>query len=511
MSIRRPSPAELQCIANSYNITLTDEEAQVFQQLIDEALNSCDRLDRMTEPKLPVRYARTPGSRPTLEENQFGAWAWKCSIKGQDHGLLQGKRIALKDNVAVAGVPLSNGTRVMDGYIPDIDASIVTRILDSGGEITGKAMCEGSSLGAGSHTSYPWPVRNPRAPERSAGGSSSGSTALVAAGQVDMAIGGDQGGSIRIPASWCGVVGLKPTFGLVPYTGILSNEWTVDHVGPIARTVYDAALLLEAVAGPDCLDPRQAQLPDGPFQYTDAIHEGQVKGLRIGLLREAFGIPNLSDPGVDQAVREAAITFERLGADVREVSVPMHLEGAHIWRGMRIEGTWAVVAQDPGSGHGWFGYYDTHYVDFYGSARRARANDLPANVKLIIVQGHYLADRYHGHYYAKAQNLRRVLAEAYDNILEDVDLLLMPTAPRTASLLGDDLQLYDYLREAADMSPNTCPFNLTGHPAISCPWGNLEGLPVGAMLVGRYLEDAIVLKAAHVLEQAQSDSPGSRL
>ncbi|MFQ5875514.1 MAG: amidase family protein, partial [Dehalococcoidia bacterium] len=257
MPVRRPSVEDLKEIARHYRMDLTDEEATVFSQLIDGAFRSLDRVDQMIEPKLPVRYPRTGGRRPEPEENPYGAWAWKCSVNGAPEGPLIGKRIALKDVVAVAGVPLTNGTRVLEGFIPDIDATVVTRILDAGGEIVGKAMCTSSSLSAGSFNSHPWGVLNPRKPGYQAGGSSSGSAVLVALGEVNMATGGDQGGSIRIPASLCGVVGMKPTFGLVPYTGCMCNEWTVDHIGPLTSTVADCALLLEVIAGPDGLDPRQ--------------------------------------------------------------------------------------------------------------------------------------------------------------------------------------------------------------------------------------------------------------
>src|SRR5207249_366697 len=161
-----------------------------------------------TEPKLPVRYPRLPGYRPPKEENPLGAWAWKCSAKGADQGPLAANHIAVKATAAAAGVPQMNGSALMEGFIPDIDATLVTRILDAGGEIVGKAMCENMCFSGGSHTSYPWPVRNPHTREYMASGSSSGSAALVANGDCEMAIGADQGGSIREPASWCGGYGL---------------------------------------------------------------------------------------------------------------------------------------------------------------------------------------------------------------------------------------------------------------------------------------------------------------
>ncbi len=165
--------------------------------------------------------------------------------------------MAIKDNVCVAGVPMMNGSATLEGYVPEVDATIVTRTLDAGATIVGKAVCEDLCFSGGSHTAATGPVLNPRAPGRSAGGSSCGSAALLAAGEVDLAIGGDQGGSIRMPAGWCGVVGHKPTYGLVPYTGVFPIELTLDHTGPMAATVADVALYLEVLAGADGLDPRQ--------------------------------------------------------------------------------------------------------------------------------------------------------------------------------------------------------------------------------------------------------------
>src|SRR2546428_13836623 len=183
---------------------------------------------------------------------------------------------------------MMNGSSALEGYVPEFDATIVTRILDAGAEILGKAVCEHLCFSGSSFTSDPGPVLNPHNPEHSAGGSSSGSAALVAAGEVDMAIGGDQGGSIRIPSSWCGTYGLKPTYGLVPYTGVFPIELTPDHTGPIAATTADVALLLEVIAGEDGLDPRQYGAK--PEAYTSVLRN-DTEGIRVGIVSEGFGWP----------------------------------------------------------------------------------------------------------------------------------------------------------------------------------------------------------------------------
>ena len=413
---------------------------------------------------------------------------------------MAGKTIAIKDNVSVAGVPMMNGTAVLEGYVPDSDATIVTRILDAGGTILGKAVCESLCISGGSHTSDTGPVRNPYDPTRSAGGSSSGSAALVGAGAVDMAIGGDQGGSIRIPGCWCGIYGLKPTYGLVPYTGIFPIELTLDHTGPMARSAADCALLLEAIAGPDGLDPRQnANLQSQP--YTRAL-SGEISGLRIGVLEEGFGIEDLSEEDVDEITRKSAEAFGSLGAQVSNVSVPWHKDGVHLWNGIGIEGLTLLMVSDNGMGTNWKGHYSTSLLDAFARGRRTRANDFSETVKMVILLGQYLHDDYHGRYYAKAQNLGRSLKAAYDQAFEGVDLLLMPTLPLKATRIpGPDASREEYVARALEMIPNTAPFDITGHPAITVPCGMSDGLPVGMMLVGRTGEDATVLRAADAFQR----------
>ncbi len=212
-----------------------------------------------TVGRLYAEQAPEPPARAWQEAgNPLGAWYVTTDIAGAADGPLAGKTVAVKDNIAVAGVPMMNGSTTVAGFVPSSDATVVTRLLAAGATIKGKAACEDLCFSGGSHTNKVAPVHNPWDAERSAGGSSSGSAALVASGEVDLALGGDQGGSIRIPSSFCGTVGHKPTFGLVPYTGAFPIEQTIDHLGPIARTVADAALMLSVLAGPDGLDPRQA-------------------------------------------------------------------------------------------------------------------------------------------------------------------------------------------------------------------------------------------------------------
>jgi len=394
---------------------------------------------------------------------------------------------------------MMNGTAVLEGYIPDIDATVVTRILDAGGEIAGKAVCESLCFSGGSHTSDPMPVHNPHKRGYSAGGSSSGSGALVSAGEVDMAIGGDQGGSIRIPACWCGIAGHKPTYGLVPYTGVFPIELTLDHTGPMARTVADVAVFLEAIAGPDGLDPRQRDVRTDT--YSEAI-KGSVSGLRLAIVKEGFGWEGASEKDVDQMVQDAAHTLERGGAKVTTISLPMHRDGIHIWNAIAVEGATMLMVRGNSMGTNWKGHYTTSLLDVYARGWQSRANDLSETTKLVVLLGQYMQDNYHGRYYAKAQNLARSLRAAYDAALQQADLLVMPTLPMKATPIPPPTaSREEYVARALEMIPNTCPFDVTGHPALTVPCGTSSGLPVGMMLIGRHWEDGTVLRAGHAFEQ----------
>ena len=501
MPVRKPSIEDLRKAATAFHLTLTPDDLASFRGLTDGVIASYRRLDELSEPRPAVRYPRTTGYRPGPDENKLNAWYWKCSIKGAPSGKLAGKKFAIKDNVCVAGIPMMNGTAVLEGYVPDIDATVVTRILDSGGEIAGKAVCESLCFSGGSHTSDPMPVHNPHKRGYTAGGSSSGSGALVAAGEVDMAIGGDQGGSIRIPASWCGIAGHKPTYGLVPYTGVFPIELTLDHTGPMARTVADVAVFLEAIAGPDGLDPRQRDVRTD--KYTEAI-KGSVGGLRLAIVTEGFGWEGASEKDVDQMVQDAVHKLERLGAKVSTISLPMHRDGIHIWNAIAVEGATMLMVRGNSMGTNWKGHYTTSLLDVFAKGWQSRADDLSETTKLVVMLGQYMQDNYHGRYYAKAQNIARSLRGAYDEALQQADLLVMPTLPMKATPIpAPTASREEYVARALEMIPNTCPFDVTGHPALTVPCGMSGGLPVGMMLVGRHWEDGTVLRAGHAFEQAK--------
>jgi amidase len=503
MPIAPPTSEDMRRLARELHFELDDEEAAVFSAGTTGLVASLDSFDDVEEHN-PLRVdadeaQRRGGAKPEGDANRYGAWAWQVSVKREGNGPLAGKRVVLKDNVSLAGVPLQNGSAVLEGYVPNIDASIVTRLLDAGAEIVGKAVCENFCLSGGSHTSFPEPVRNPHDEAYMSAGSSSGCAVLVATNEADLAVGGDQGGSIRMPASWCGIVGLKPTYGLVPYTGILSLDNTLDHTGPMARTSADAALMLDAVAGRDGLDPRQGETPFELPSFSRELERG-MRGLRIGVLQEGFGWPN-SDAVVDDCVRAAGDRFARLGATVSKLSVPSHLHGGSLMGTLLLEGVLRQLARDEGLGAGWMGFYDTHFLEFYAEARRKRGQHLPPSVKSLMLMGAWLEGKSFGALGARTQNRRRTLRANYDAALAEVDLLLMPTTPILPALLpAADAPLAVRMAAAGNMTANTAAFDVSGHPAISLPCGSAGALPIGAMLVGRHFDDGSVLRAAHAFE-----------
>lgn len=499
MSPKPPSHEQLASVAEQLGLHLTPAEIEEYRTLIGPTIAGYQALDALGDELPRVKYPRTPGYRPTGDENRYNAWYYKTDIRGAKDGPLKGKTFAIKDNVCVAGVPMMNGSNTLQGYVPEVDATLVERILDAGGTIRGKSTCELFCFSGGSHTSSLGPVINPRKPGYSSGGSSSGSAALVAAGEVDMAVGSDQGGSVRMPSAYCGTVGMKATHGLVPYTGMMPIEATVDHAGPITANVADNALLLEVLAGADGLDPRQIDVKTD--RYTRALG-GSVKGLKIGVVKEGFLLPN-AESDVNDLVLKAAALLSKLGAKVQDLSIPVHGgPGQAVWSAIAHEGATMQMMHGNGFGFNWKGLYLPSLMRAH-EGWRDRADELSATLKVTLLAGQYMLEAHRGQYYAKAQNLVRRIRAGYDAALADCDLLLMPTVPIKASKLPPpDASISDACARGFEMIGNTAPFDATGHPAISIPCGESEGLPVGLMLIGRHWQESTIYRAAHAFERA---------
>ena len=464
-------------------------------------MESYAALDQIPAPVRPLTEAsRQVGARPEPEDDPLNGIVRLCSVKATnpDGDALAGKTNGVKDTISIAGIPMTCASRLLYDYTPDGDATVVKRLLQAGGHITHILNTDDFGFAGTGHTSAYGPAHNPVNPNHHPGGSSGGSAIAIAENRVELTLGGDQGGSIRIPAAWSGIVGLKPSHGLIPYTGIVGFDLSIDHIGPMTKDVTDTALMLSVLAGADdtCIDPRQPSTVE-PQDYIAAL-EGGAKGLKVAVVEEGFGHEGASTREVDFAVREAAQRLAALGAEVESVSIPYHRRGLPIWNAVAIEGATdnlyrgGVVYQNKG-------LYNPRFITHLARAIQTNGGDFSPTAKMGILVGHYMREQYQGAFYARAQNMARVLSSEYNKVLAMHDILLMPTTPQQAyaTLPSVEEDRMTYVSNALNMVHNTAPINLTGHPSISVPCQAVSGLPVGLMLTGRWMDDATVLRAAN--------------
>ena len=501
-NLRPPTSEDIRGIAKQYHMDLSDQEVEDFKDLASEKMAYCYRIDELSDRSLSRPEARRdPGYRATREEDPKNAIVTLCNVESDESGLLDGYEVGIKDNVAVAGVEMTGGSPVLAGYHPANDAAVVEQVLREGGRITAKTnMSEMAVSGSGEMSGF-GPVLNPVDDRYLAGGSSSGSAVAVATDMVDIAIGTDQAGSLRTPASWSGCVGFKPTHGLVSFRGVMPLGHSFDHVGPMAQTVPDTARALQAIAGEDPKDPRQSRPEVG--DYLGAL-DADIEGLQIGVVREAFEFDG-GEGAVNEGVRDAIAELERLGATAEEISIPWHVDGFFVWLAVENEESAAMWDAD-GTGYFVDGHYDTDLAAAFGKARRAQAEEFAPTAKLKCILGQYLKQEYYGRYHGKASNLRPELKAAYDDQLETYDILAMPTTPMTAFEMEEDIGRKEAVNRAQGKqgrTRNTMPFDMTGHPALSLPCGTNEtGLPIGLMLVGDHFDEETVISVADAFERA---------
>src|SRR5919197_4913584 len=504
-----PDVEEVMAVAKKLGIHLGPDEAALYQKYLVEQLQEFDAFvqARLEEPGPPlVSAARKPGYKPRPDEDPLNAWMWKCRIERAADGPLAGKTVSYKDHIAVAGMPMSFGSFALEGFIPDFDATVVTRVMQAGGTIIGKNVMNGLSGGFGTGGAigdYGRPL-NPHHHDHVTGGSSSGSAAAVAAGEVDIALGGDQGGSIRIPAAFCGIVGHKPTFGLVSHFGIgFGSDQSIDYTGPMTRTVEDAAAALQATAGYDPYDPRQTRDVPSRVDVLGRLADG-VSRLRLGVLEEGF---DGAEGDVRDLVLAAVDVLARTGADVAKVSIPAHHAIRMAQAALMGEGALALFKT------GFFGaftktYYPASLIAAVNQLWASQADVLAPRTKLSLIAAELSRRHYHGRVYAKAQNVRPTYVKAYDAALADVDVLVMPTclmtAPKNHTPDGYLEAVEDNLRMIHNRSSrNTLPFNYTGHPALALPVGKSSaGLPVSMQLVGRCFDDALLMRVAYAYQHS---------
>jgi amidase len=506
--IERPSKEDIARLARATGwFDLTEADVDDYTQLSDLVLGVIDDVesDLRTATSTPSTAQRDAGRTPKGDEDPLHAVVRWCSVRDSGaEGPLSGKRLALKDSLAIAGVPMTLGSGVID-FVPTVDSVVAGRLLAAGAEIVAIANMDSFAFSGGADTSFGGPIGNPFDVSRSAGGSSGGSgAALYYTGSIDGAIGCDQGGSIRLPAAWCGVLGLKPTHGLVPYTAIAGIDQTFDHVGPMARTVDDLAGLLSVIAGADPSDPRQATTPEwNASACLEAVRSAKsdLTGLRIGLLAEGFSTDTPERAATSQAVRDAATQMSGAGAEIVEVSVPAHLQAGGIAFAGFVEGM-AALMYGGGNGFHWKGTYWPEFAVALTEGLRDRGNALPPQIKLVALLGEHLRETYGGAIYAAAQNRRPALVAAFDAALDGFDALFLPTAPYAAFAHDASLSTVDHVMRGWEPLGNCAPTDMSGHPALSMPVASVDGMPVGGMLVGRRWDDVGLVSIAARYERA---------
>lgn len=412
--------------------------------------------------------------------------------QGQITGTLAGVPGALKDNMCTQGVLTTSGSQILYNFIPPYDATVVSKLKQQGIPLLGKLNMDEFAMGSSTENSSYFATKNPWDLTRVPGGSSGGSAAAVAAGEAFFALGSDTGGSIRQPAAFCGVVGLKPTYGRVSRYGLMAYASSLDQIGPLARDVEDCALALNLIAGYDPLDSTSVdqEVPDyTSYLYTD------IKGMKVGYPRELLG------SGIDAPVREAVMQalkkFEEMGAIVEETSLP-NCEYA-------LAAYYILAPAECSTNLGRFdgvryGLRDTEAENLVDMYRASRRRGFGAEVKRRIMLGTYaLSSGYYDAYYLKALKVRRLVYEDFKNAFAKYDVLISPTAPSVAFKLGDKTEdvLAMYMSDIC-----TIPINLAGIPALSMPCGLSEGMPIGLQIMGQPFAEGTVLRAAYAYEQA---------
>jgi len=433
----------------------------------------------------------------------LNAYITETRIEGDDDGPLAGKTVAVKDNISTEGVETTCGSKMLEGYTPPYDATVVERLKDAGATINGKANMDEFGMGTTTETSYFGATLNPVDTDRVPGGSSGGSAAAVAAGEADLALGSDTGGSIRAPAAFCGVVGIKPTYGLVSRYGLVAYANSLEQIGPIAPTVEEAAGLLDVLAGPDERDATTVE--EGADSNYAAAADGDVAGMTIGIPVELVGgVDEGVDEGVVETFWDAIAELEAQGAETVEVSMPSVEKAVAAYYVIAMSEASSNLARFDGTRYG------LNVTDVDGAEELAdegnwneafaktREEGFGPEVKRRILLGTFaLSAGYHDRYYGKAQDARAWIKQDFDESLSEADVLASPTMPVPPFELGEGLEdpRTMYLADA-----NTVPVNLANLPAISVPAGESDGLPVGMQIIGpKYGEEAIV-RAASALE-----------
>jgi len=470
---------------------------ELHQQLIRKDRTAVE----ITEAALENLHALEPKlhSFLTVTADQAIAQARHVDAKiaaGESIGPMAGIPIGIKDNMCTEGIRTTCGSRILESFVPPYESTVTRRLKEAGAVMLGKTNMDEFAMGSSTESSAYQVTANPWDLERVPGGSSGGSAAAVAAGQCVVALGSDTGGSIRQPASLCGVVGMKPTYGRVSRYGLVAYASSLDQIGPFGRTVEDAALLLEAIAGHDPNDATSLNVPVP--NYAAALRpDFKPRGkLRVGIIKETFG--DGLDPVVEAAVTNAVEQLQALGAEIQVISCPQFRYGLPTYYIIAPSEASANLARYDGVKYGYRTEDPKNLLSMYA---KTRAQGFGTEVKRRIMIGTYvLSAGYYDAYYLKAQKVRTLIKQDFEKAFQQVDVLVCPTAPTTAFKAGEktDDPLSMYLSDLM-----TIPVNLAGLPAMSVPCGfDAQGLPIGLQLIGNVLQEELLLNVAHGYEQA---------
>ena len=417
--------------------------------------------------------------------------------KGKNGSLLGGIPFAVKDNLCTRGVRTTAGSKILESYIAPYDATAVRRVLKEGAVLIGKTNMDEFGMGSSTENSAFAPTRNPVNPEYVAGGSSGGSAAAVAAGETVLALGSDTGGSIRLPAAYCGVVGMKPTYGRVSRYGLISYASSLDQVGAIARSVEDCAMLLTSICGHDRFDTTSAEVKKPDFGRS--LKKG-VKGLRLGLPREYF-VEGL-DPQVKDRILNAVTLLSKNGADIVDVSLPHTQYGISAYYLIATAEASSNLARYDGVKYGFRS--GEELPDSVTMYEKTRSEGFGKEVKRRIMLGTYvLSAGYYDAYYSKAQKARTLIKKDFDRVFEKVDGLVTPVSPCIPFKLGEKIAepLQMYLVDIYTVS-----LNLSGLPGLTVNCGTVEGLPVGMQIIGKPFDEEMVLRVGYAYEQLRGSA-----
>jgi aspartyl-tRNA(Asn)/glutamyl-tRNA(Gln) amidotransferase subunit A len=452
-------------------------------------------LDRIQAVDAQVHsFLQVTGDRALAQAQQVDA---KLAA-GEEIGLLAGIPIGIKDNMCTKGVTTTCASRILENFVPPYESTVTAKLAAAGAVMVGKTNLDEFAMGGSTENSAFYPTANPWDLDRVPGGSSGGSAAAVAAGECTVALGSDTGGSIRQPASLCGIVGMKPTYGLVSRYGLVAFASSLDQIGPFGRSVEDAAILLQEIAGHDQKDSTSlnVEIPNYASLLKPELVKSKKKKFRIGVVKETFG--EGLDPQVEQAVQAAIAQFKDLGAEIQEISCPQFRAGIAAYYIIAPSEASANLARYDGVKYGARVENAENLMEMY---TKTRAQGFGAEVKRRIMIGTYaLSAGYYDAYYLKAQKVRTLIKRDFEKAFAQVDVLVCPTAPTTAFKAGEKANdpLGMYLLDLM-----TIPANLAGLPGLSLPCGfDDQGLPIGLQILGNVLREDLVLQAAYAYEQA---------